>query len=623
MCGIFVAFGHGPKVHINDKLMTNAANMMNHRGTSTEIVSTSVISNTSKSTIYMHHRRLAINDVTDNGAQPFIHNGIYCVVNGEILNHRYLRSIAGPYSYHSTSDCEVIIPLYRKYGFRFVEKLQGMFAGVIYDSEKNRMVAFRDRYGIVSLYYGMTRSHNADAQNIIIIASEIKCLVGLVDKAHHVPPGKLLMSNGVTINYRDEKWMRSMPADSIDSALYDRSVGIMDVSYSEVDYAKEIRSNLNYRVKTDDLYALNGVSGVSMNLMKGLLIESVRLNVLESDVPIGFLLSGGLDSSLVMSIAKTHTDVPIHAFTIGMPGSPDVKAAKEVVAYLNQSGRKILHTIYCFTIEEAISSISDVVRAVETYDITTIRASIPMYLLMKRIKTYHPEIKVVLSGEGSDELFSGYLYNQFAPSSKDLHCEAVDKINKLYMYDNLRAHKCAIANTIEIRPPFLYSPLVNYVMNIHPVFRHPTTFGIEKYILRKAFEAGGYLDNRSLWRTKAQFSDAISADEDQAENLIDQIAKYANTQISDLDMLNRASRFEINPPMSKEQYVYRMYFEQHFGSALVDITETNNKSIACSTERAMKWMDLDPSSNINDPSGRSIARYTGVAPGISVTHVTF
>ncbi len=581
MCGIFVVVS--PSVSpdkINEYL--GYASRLDHRGTSS---SYTMINRK----IFMYHRRLAINDMSSNGTQPFVYDNVYSLCNGEILNYVYLKSHCNDATYASHSDCEVIGPLYRRYSTRFVTKLQGMYAGVVYDSIKNNVVVFRDRYGIVSLYYGYT------PRNELVIASEIKALTGLCTSIHCMPPGKIML-NGTLINYSDDKWTKSLITNSSDDGLYSSRPQNVDFDL--------IHRTLEYRIQIDDLYDIHGTSGITLRLLKSLLLESVRANSLLSDANLGFLLSGGVDSSLVVSIAHQHTNIPMNTFTIGLLGSPDVIAAESVVSYLNDRGRKVNHTSYTFTIEEAISCLPDVISSIETYDITTVRASIPMYILMKRIKAF-TDISVILSGEGADEIFSGYAYNEFAPSSQELHDEAVEKLSKLHLYDNRRSHLCGMSNTIEIRPPFLYKPLIDYVMNIHPVFRHPKSYQIEKYILRKTFDDGTYLPDSVLWRRKEQFSDGISCEVDSRNNLIDCMKNYADRCVSDEDFANRHALYSVNVPLTKEQMMYRRIYDSLYKTH--DHIEKNDISVACSTARVSGWMDL--SKHSNDPSGR-LSRYS-------------
>ena len=333
------------------------------------------------------------------------------------------------------------------------------------------------------------------------------------------------------------------------------------------------------------------------------LTKSVLSHTL-SDVPIGILLSGGLDSSLIASIMcklkrENKINNEIKTFTIGFENASDIIAAEKVADYLGSD-----HTAYIFTKEDGLEAIRDIIYYLETYDITTIRASIPMYLLTREIKD-DTNIKVLLSGEGSDELFGGYLYFHKAPNKVEFQKELIDKMNKLHKYDCLRAHKSCMANTIEIRVPFLYKDFIDYVMNIDPEYKmiKKENKNIEKYILRKSFE-NNYLPDEILWRQKDQFSDAVSSKE---ENWIDSLKAYAESLISDKEFKNRKKKYPLNTPVSKEHYFYRKIFEEFFPyKNCIETVDHNIKSIACSTERALKWMNLKENSNLNDASGRSI-----------------
>ena len=333
------------------------------------------------------------------------------------------------------------------------------------------------------------------------------------------------------------------------------------------------------------------------------LTKSVLSHTL-SDVPIGILLSGGLDSSLIASImCKLQKEKKINnlirTYTIGFENATDIIAAEKVADYLGSD-----HTSYIFTKEDGIDAIRDIIYYLETYDITTIRASIPMYLLTREIKN-DSDIKVLLSGEGSDELFGGYLYFHKAPNKEEFQKELIDKMSKLHKYDCLRAHKSCMANTIEIRVPFLDKDFIDYVMNIDPEYKmiKKENKNIEKYILREAFD-NNYLPEEILWRQKDQFSDAVSSKE---ENWIDSLKNYAESLVSDKEFKNRKKKFPLNTPISKEHYLYRKIFEEFYPhKACIQTVEHNSKSIACSTQRGLKWMNLKENSNLNDASGRSI-----------------
>ncbi len=542
MCGIFVLWREHKSIKCCKDLYLQCASKMDHRGTISNVVYTSKC--------YMYHRRLAINDLSHLGDQPFSSNGVYSVINGEIYNYPELRKLLSPdVTFKSTSDCEVIIPLYLKYGTHFITKLRGMFSGVIYDSRSNKLIAFRDTFGITSLYYGYT------SNNELLISSELKTMDTLCTNVHVFPPGKILQ-NSTFITYRKSDWSNPVNIDTI--------------NYEQPDLVK----------------------------LRGLFIDAVLAQSSLTDVPHGYLLSGGLDSSLLVGVAAHYSKVPLKTFTIGLKNSVDVVAAECVAKYL---GNLVDHTSFTFTVDEALCCLEEVIYMIETYDITTVRASLPMYILMNRIKTL-TNVKVILSGEGSDEQFFGYSYFHYAPSAREIQLEGIDKMNNLHLYDNLRSHKCAMGNTIEIRPPFLHDPFVNYVMTLNPYDKMPATHGIEKYILRKAFSSDRLIPDEILWRKKEQFSDGISSE---SENLIDSLKHYAESQISDSEFNSRFKTYPYNPPISKEQYLYRKLFAKRFNDAVAAPTVAqNDKSIACSTARGLKWMNISHLSKDNDPSGR-------------------
>ena len=548
MCGIFAYYnkdGFKFDKHFIDNLNLQVTKL-DHRGYTSKKF---IVNNK----LYIYHRRLSINDVSSKGDQPFYINGIFCIVNGEIYNYEELKKLVTDYKFKSTSDCEILIPLYNKFGSQFVSKLQGMFSFVLYDSKKNIFITGRDHLGITSLYY-------AKKDNSIIFSSEMKAITELSGDIHNFKPGQLYINSDFFTYYRPE-WKNKSLENTI---------------------------SVNY----DDI--------------KNKLTESVKLHT-KSDVPIGILLSGGLDSSLVTSIMcklKKNGEIPfnIKTFTIGVENSSDIVAAEKVAEFLNTD-----HTSYNFEPEDAISVLEDVIYGIETYDITTVRASIPLYLLTMWIKE-DTDIKVILSAEVADELFGGYLYFHKAPNPQEMQDELVDKVELLHKYDLLRAHKTSLANTIELRVPFAYQPFVDYVMSIDSEKKMINPNGdnnIEKYILRKAFDNGEYLPQDILWRAKEQFSDGVSTEK---ENVIDYLKKHADAVISDDEFNKKNETYPVNTPITKEGYLYRKIFENKFPhKSCVETVDHNIKSISCSTERALRWMGLDENSEINDPSGRSMS----------------
>ncbi len=561
MCGIFIV-KQDNGFNLNDYIVNNKkidskeyiclllknANLLNHRGENDNYII--------NKNILLYHNRLAINDLSVEGNQPLIYKNINLVINGEIYNYEELyeevKKDLPDYIFKSHSDSEILIPLYLLYGTSFIYKLKGMFSFVLYDSEKNVFLAARDPIGITSLYY-------AKDKNRIIISSELKSLINLSSNVYVFTPGTFLINN-VFYNYYRPLW------------LIDKNLPNNKLVYSE------LRSNL---------------------------INSVYSHIKLTDQPLGFLLSGGLDSSLIVSIATYLKNVgkinnEIYTYTIGLVGGNDLKYAEETAKYL-----KTKHTTYNFTFNEVINNLKSIIYYIETYDITTVRASICNYLLINKIKK-NTNIKVLLSGEGSDELFGGYLYFHKCPSEKEMHLELVDKMVSLHKYDCLRSHKSGMSNTIEVRVPFLDIDFVNYIMSIDPRYKMINDDQpIEKYILRKAFDSNIFLPNNILYRQKEQFSDGISNKEN---NLIDQIKEYANISISDEMYNNKNILFPINTPINKEHMLYRTIFEEVFNNneSIIKTVDYNNESIACSTKRGLSWLNVNNNSNLNDPSGRSI-----------------
>lgn len=575
MCGIFVVFHKtgfykDQYTNINNELVINSykqqeyvnilisnAKLMKHRG---EEDNHKIINNN----LLCYHNRLSINDLSKNGVQPLFNKLIAISVNGEIYNYLELYKevieLLPSYKFKSKSDSEIIIPLYLIYGSAFINKLKGMYSFVLYDMTKNIFLAARDPFGITSLYYAIDNDR-------IIISSELKSLIHLSNNIKIFPPGQVFINN-TFFNFYKPEWLINTQNNSI----------------------KLPTTELNYQE------------------LKQKLINSVYSHITLTDQSIGFLLSGGLDSSLIVSIAnylkkqnKINND--IYTFTIGLDGGKDIQYAEEVANELNTN-----HKTFTFTFEECINSLSDIIYYIETYDITTVRASICNYLLIKKIKE-NTDIKVLLSGEGSDELFGGYLYFHKCPSDSEMQLELTDKLIHLHKYDCLRSHKSGMANTIEVRVPFLDIDFVNYVMNIPPKYKLINDLQpIEKFILRKAFETDKsfkFLPDSVLYRQKEQFSDGISNSEN---NLIDKLKDYADSQITDLEFENRSNIYTINTPISKEHMLYRKIFEKRFNdnNNTIQTVDHNSESIACSTKRGLDWLNISDKSQLNDPSGRSI-----------------
>ena len=500
------------------------------------------------------HERLSIVDIK-SGRQPLFSNdeNIILTVNGEIYNHLDFRnSYEIDYKYQTNSDCEVIIPLFKEYGKDLLNHLNGIFSFFLYDKLENAFFVARDPIGVIPLYMGK------DQNGTSYFSSEMKSLVGKCQNIKEFPPGHYMTNNDIQpIRYYKKNWMKF---DNIK----------------------------NYNSKKDLNHSLE--NAVKRQLM--------------SDVPFGVLLSGGLDSSIISSIVKKFSKKriesdqkkdawwpQIHSFAVGLKGSPDLKAANKVSKDLGT----VHHEIH-FTIQEALDSLEDVIYYLETYDVTTVRASTPMYLMARYIKSMG--IKMVLSGEGADEIFGGYLYFHKAPNSKEFHEETVRKIAKLHLYDCLRANKSLSAWGVEGRVPFLDKEFIDYSMNLDPKLKMISSDKIEKHILRESFK--GYLPDDILWRQKEQFSDGVGY------SWIDSLKEYADKSISENDYRNRNEIFPVNTPKSKEEFLFRRIFEKHFPGDDCALCVPSSKSVACSTEEALNW---DKSFlDMNDPSGRSIKK---------------
>jgi asparagine synthase (glutamine-hydrolysing) len=501
------------------------------------------------------HERLAIVDPT-SGKQPLISpsGNLVLAANGEIYNHRELRApYESSYQFKTQSDCEVILALYENEGPSFVEKLNGIFAFAIFDESNNEFFIARDHMGIIPLYMGW------DGDGTFYVASELKALEGVCSKIELFPPGHYFHSG-----------------DSEPTAWY-------TPDWKEFDNVK------NNMTSIEDLHdALS--AAVHRQLM--------------SDVPYGVLLSGGLDSSITSALAKKYaahrveTDdqqaawwPQLHSFSVGLEGSPDLAAAQEVAKHIGT-----IHHEIKFTIQEGLDAIREVIYHLETYDITTIRASTPMYLMARAIKALG--IKMVLSGEGADELFGGYLYFHKAPNEKEFHEETVRKLEKLHQYDCLRANKSLAAWGIEGRVPFLDKEFIEVAMRLNPKDKMITSDRMEKWVLRKAFE--NYLPESVAWRQKEQFSDGVGY------SWIDTLKELVESEVNDEQMENAHYRFPVQTPQNKEEFYYRTIFESHFPSEAAALSVPSVPSVACSTPVALA---RDAAfQNQNDPSGRAVAR---------------
>ncbi len=547
MCGILCAFELKRKSSSLRPQILNMSKKLRHRGPDWSGIY-------DDSNAILSHERLAIVDPT-SGKQPLISPSgkLVLAANGEIYNHRELRlSYENDYKFKTKSDCEVILALYEKEGKDFVEKLNGIFAFAIYDTSKNEYFIARDHIGIIPLYMGW------DSEGTFYVSSELKALEGICSRIELFPPGHYLYSKEKEMI----KWYKP----------------------TWTDY-KNVKDNTT---SIEDLHDA--------------LADAVHRQLM-SDVPYGVLLSGGLDSSITSALAKKFASMRVetndiqsawwpqlHSFSVGLEGSPDLAAAQEVAKKIGT-----VHHEIKFTIQEGLDAINEVVYHLETYDITTIRASTPMYLMARAIKSLG--IKMVLSGEGADELFGGYLYFHKAPNSKEFHEETVRKLNKLHQYDCLRANKSLAAWGIEGRVPFLDKEFIEVAMRLNPKDKMINSNRMEKWVLRKAFEK--YLPKSVAWRQKEQFSDGVGY------SWIDTLKDLVEKEVSNDQINNAQQRFPVQTPQNKEEFYYRSIFESHFPSDAAALSVPSVPSVACSTPIALSWDKAFQ--NQNDPSGRAVA----------------
>lgn len=546
MCGIVCAFRLKEPA---DKLRLQVLDMaktIRHRGPDWS----GIFSNDKA---ILAHERLAIVDPT-SGRQPLLSEdgNLVLATNGEIYNHLELRKqFEGKYNFRTKSDCEVILPLFEQKGAGFLDEMNGIFGFALYDIKNDRYLIARDHMGIIPLYIGW------DQNGTFYVASELKALEGVCTKMELFPPGHYLDSDvGELVRWYHRDWM---------------------------DY-KNIKDN-----KTE------------ISVLRKALEDAVHRQLM-SDVPYAVLLSGGLDSSITSAIAKKYAEKRIesgdtesawwpqlHSFAIGLEGSPDLAAAKLVADHL-----KTIHHEVIFTMQEGLDALRDVIYHLETYDITTIRASTPMYLLARAIKAMG--IKMVLSGEGADEIFGGYLYFHKAPNSEEFHKENVRKLDKLHMYDCLRANKSLASWGIEGRVPFLDKEFMDVAMSLNPQDKMINGERMEKWILRKAFE--DMLPPSVAWRQKEQFSDGVGY------NWIDTLKEMVNEKVTDEQLTNAKYKFPIQTPTSKEELYYRSIFAEHFPSDAAAWSVPSVPSVACSSPTALEWDESFK--NMNDPSGRAV-----------------
>ncbi len=499
------------------------------------------------------HERLSIVDV-ENGAQPLMSadGRLALAVNGEIYNHHVLeKNLKLPYDFQTKSDCEIINALYLEKDTEFLDDLNGIFAFVLYDNLDHSYLVGRDHIGIVPLYFGYDEMGN------FYVASEMKALIGHCTKIEEFPPGHYYSS-------KNRKFVRY--------------------------YQRDWESYKNVKHNVTDKKQLKQA------------LENAVHRQLMSDVPYGVLLSGGLDSSIIAAVVRKFAQrriessdlkeawwPQVHSFSIGLEGSPDLEAAKKVADHIGS-----VHHTFVYTIQEGLDAVKDVIYHLETYDVTTIRAATPMYLMSRKIRSMG--VKMVLSGEGADEIFGGYLYFHKAPDAKALHEETVRKLSQLHMFDCLRANKSMAAWGVEARVPFLDKEFIDVAMRMNPKDKLVPKGGMEKQILRELFAE--YLPEEIAWRQKEQFSDGVGY------NWIDTLKEITSGQVSDLELEKAAFRFPVNTPLTKEAYFYRTVFNNFYPGDEAARCVPGGKSVACSTPEALAWDKT--LNNMIDPSGRAV-----------------
>jgi len=542
MCGIIGLFN----IHDEQSMRTEALKMagkIRHRGPDWS-------GSYSDEYCVLMHERLSIVDV-EHGAQPLYDTKTKRVlaVNGEIYNHKELeKKLTNTHDFQTQSDCEVLLYLFDEFGTEFLNEIDGIFAFSLYDPNSKDYFIARDHMGIIPLYIGW------DKNGVTYVASEMKSIETYCEKLQEFPPGHYY-KNGEFTQWYQPKWANEIPTEP-----------------------------------------------VSLPKLRKALEDSVHKQLM-CDVPYGVLISGGLDSSVIAAIAAQYSKKRIesgdaeeawwprlHSFAIGLDGSPDLKAAKIVADDIGT-----VHHECKYTIQEGLDALPDVIYHLETYDVTTIRAATPMYLMARKIKSMG--IKMVLSGEGADEVFGGYLYFHMAPNKEELHHETVRKLQKLSKYDCLRANKSMAAWGIEARVPFLGKEFLEYAMNIDPADKMCTDGKAEKYVLRKAFE--GIIPDEVLWRQKEQFSDGVGY------NWIDSLKDNADKKVSDDELAHADRKFPIQPPTTKEGYYYRQIFDEMYPSNEAALTVEAGPSIACSSPVAFRWSK--EFEKMDDPSGRAVA----------------
>lgn len=547
MCGIVAIFNIQEQTPELRQKALRMSQKIRHRGPDWSGIYTG-------GTAILCHERLSIVD-PESGRQPLFapDKKQVLAVNGEIYNHQDIRKrFEGKYQFQTGSDCEVILALYREKGIDFLDDLSGIFAFALYDAERNEFLIARDPIGVIPLYIGY------DSDGKVYVASELKALEGQCEHYEPFLPGHYYWSR--------EPGMKR--------------------------YYK--RDWFSYDAVKDNTASTRAIHDA--------LEDAVRRQLM-SDVPYGVLLSGGLDSSVISAVAEKYAERRIeedgrerawwprlHSFAVGLKGAPDLAKARMVADHIGT-----VHHEINYTIQEGLDAIRDVIYFIETYDVTTVRASTPMYLLARVIKSMG--IKMVLSGEGADEIFGGYLYFHKAPTTQAFHEETVRKLSKLYMYDCLRANKSLSAWGVEGRVPFLDKEFLDVAMRTNPEAKMCPGKTIEKRIVREAF--ADLLPDAVAWRQKEQFSDGVGY------SWIDTLKQVTSDLVSDEQMAHAAERFPINPPRNKEEYYYRSIFAEHFPSDSAARSVPSVPSVACSTAEALAWDEAFK--NMNDPSGRAVA----------------
>ena len=547
MCGIVCAFNLKQPMELLRPKVLQMSKKIRHRGPDWSGIYSS-------NNAIIAHERLAIVDPT-SGKQPLFSDDKRYILaaNGEIYNHQEIRKkLKNKYHFKTNSDCEVILALFKERGKNFLDDINGIFAFAIYDTVDDSYFIARDHIGIIPLYIGW------DKNGTFYVSSELKSLESNCEKIELFPPGNYLSS--------DEEGFKNW-------------------------YSRDWKSYDNVKNNSTDIDQLEKA------------LSNAVHRQLMSDVPYGVLLSGGLDSSITSALAKKFSSKRVesddtkgawwpqlHSFSVGLEGSPDLVAARKVADHIGT-----IHHEIKFTIQEGLDALSDVIYHLETYDVTTVRASTPMYLMARAIKSLG--IKMVLSGEGADELFGGYLYFHKAPSPKEFHEETVRKLNKLHQYDCLRANKSLAAWGIEGRVPFLDKEFIDIAMRINPKDKMITEQRMEKWVIRKAFEK--YLPQSVVWRQKEQFSDGVGY------SWIDKLKDITEQKVTNKQMKNANKYFPINPPQNKEEFYYRSIFQNHFSGNAAAMSVPSEPSVACSTPIALEWDKAFK--NMNDPSGRAIS----------------